>query len=370
MLKESESTKELKHHNFRQERADIVAVDLFCGAGGLTCGLRQAGINVVAGIDNDAACAYAYETNNRADFINKKIEDVDSSDIAEKFAGAAYSLLCGCAPCQTFSSINQKASSDDHRWYLLQYFANLIVECEPDFVVMENVPGLEGKDVFRSFCSQLSEHEYFYTYSIVNSADYGIPQNRKRLVLVASRHGEINLLETLKESCSIITVKEAIGHLPFLHAGECDKDDALHFSSRLTPKNIRRIKASTPGGTWRSWDDDLVLPCHTQEAGDGYGAVYGRMEWDKVAPTITTQFYNYGSGRFGHPEQDRAISFREGALLQTFPPDYVFFDPANRIGRRELGRLIGNAVPVRLGEIIGQAILRHKEALDGQRRRN
>lgn len=362
MLKENESAKEDEGHN-QQEKTSIVAVDLFCGAGGLTCGLRRAGINVVAGIDSDSACSYAYKTNNNANFINKKIEDVDSVDIEKELSGSAYSLLCGCAPCQTFSSINQKASKSDQRWYLLQYFANLIAECEPDFVAMENVPGLEGKDVFKGFCNQLKGHGYLYTYLIVNSADYGIPQNRRRLVLVASRHGEIDLLETLEANRDTVTVKEAIGHLAPLHAGECDKSDSLHFSSRLTPKNMRRIKASTPGGTWRSWDESLVLPCHTQEAGDGYGAVYGRMEWGKVAPTITTQFYNYGSGRFGHPEQDRAISFREGALLQTFPSDYVFFDPAGRIGRRELGRLIGNAVPVHLGEMIGQAILKHKETL-------
>lgn len=364
MLKESEPVKENEGRDFQHEKTDIAAVDLFCGAGGLTCGLRQAGINVVAGVDNDPACAYAFETNNEADFINKRIEDLDSLDIAKKFNGAAYSLLCGCAPCQTFSSINQKASKDDQRWYLLRYFANLIIKCRPDFVAMENVPGLEGKDVFKSFCEQLSEHGYFYTYLIVNSAEYGIPQNRKRLVLVASRHGEIDILGALEANRGTVTVKEAIGHLPLLQAGECDKDDVLHFSSRLTPKNIRRIQASVPGGTWRSWDEDLVLPCHTQEAGDGYGAVYGRMEWDKVAPTITTQFYNYGSGRFGHPEQDRAISFREGALLQTFPSAYVFFNPKSKIGRRELGRLIGNAVPVRLGKIIGQAILRHRATLD------
>lgn len=337
----------------------INAVDLFCGAGGLTCGLQKAGIRVKAGVDSDPACEYAFSANNDAEFIGKSVEDLSPAETLVKLNGSEYTLLCGCAPCQTFSSINQKASREDSRWGLLLQFGRLVKECEPDFVAMENVPGLEGKDVFCSFCDILEELEYDYSYSVVDCTDYGIPQRRRRLVLLASRHGHIAILPKGDYGVAPSTVREAIGALPVLKAGHCDLDDPLHFSSALSERNLERIRSSQPGGTWKSWDASLRLPCHEQETGDGYGAVYGRMEWDKAAPTITTQFYNYGSGRFGHPDQDRAISFREGALLQTFPEDYAFYDPKGKMGRRELGRLIGNAVPVRLGEVIGLSIMRH-----------
>lgn len=337
----------------------IAGVDYFCGAGGLTCGLQQSGIEIVAGIDNDANCAFAYETNNSSIFINKKIEDINTDKIKAFLDEPQYSLLCGCAPCQAFSSINQKASNSDHRWYLLTHFAKQIEGCLPDFVIMENVPGIQDKDVFLSFCNSLKGLGYFISYSVVNCADFGIPQKRKRLVLFASKHGIIPPLNCADSNYPAVTVRDTIGSLPKLNAGSCDTNDRLHFSSKLSEKNLKRIKASTPGGTWRSWDTELLLTCHSNDTGDGYGAVYGRMEWDKAAPTITTQFYNYGSGRFGHPEQNRALSFREGALLQTFPSDYAFFDSSHPIGRKELGRLIGNAVPVKLGKIIGDHLLRH-----------
>ena len=179
---------------------------------------------------------------------------------------------------------------------------------------------------------------------------YGVPQNRKRLVLLASKFGAIELPQPNEQ---IKTVRDAIGTLPQIQAGETCCRDKLHSARSLSKINIERIKQSKPGGTWRDWDQCLRLKCHSKSSGKTYPSVYGRMLWDKPSPTITTQFYGYGNGRFGHPEQNRAISFREGALLQTFPSDYIFNPTATA---RELGMQIGNAVPVKLAEIIGLAI--------------
>jgi DNA (cytosine-5)-methyltransferase 1 len=150
-------------------------------------------------------------------------------------------------------------------------------------------------------------------------------------------------------------------HLSPLAAGEVCPDDPLHRASELSPLNLRRIRHSRPGGTWREWPRELVAECHKVNSGKTYPSVYGRMEWDKPAPTITTQFFGFGNGRFGHPEQDRAISLREGALLQSFPKTYQFVKPGGEYCFKTIGRLIGNAVPVRLGEVVGRTIRRHLE---------
>lgn len=142
----------------------------------------------------------------------------------------------------------------------------------------------------------------------MNSADYGVPQGRKRLVLLASRYGDISLIEPTYAEGSYVTVRDAISHLAKLKHGEISADDPMHRASGLTKINQLRIRQSVPGGTWEDWDESLLLRCHRKGTGRTYKSVYGRMEWDKPAPTITTQFYGYGNGRFGHPEQDQAIS--------------------------------------------------------------
>jgi DNA (cytosine-5)-methyltransferase 1 len=157
------------------------------------------------------------------------------------------------------------------------------------------------------------------------------------------------------------TVKMAIGHLESIRAGSSSKKDNLHRSAALSDVNMKRIKKSAPGRSWRDWDDDLRADCHKKGTGGTYGSVYARMKWDKPSPTITTQFYSYGTGRFGHPEQDRAISLREGAILQTFPKKYKFVPSDSKVEFKRLGRHIGNAVPVRLGKIIGKSIIKHCE---------
>ena len=150
--------------------------------------------------------------------------------------------------------------------------------------------------------------------------------------------------------------------LPRLKHGDVDDTDPLHRASRLSETNAKRMTAAKPGGTWRDWDPKLVTPCHKAETGKGYSSVYGRMSWAAPSPTITTQFFGFGNGRFGHPEQDRALSLREGALLQGFPQDYQFVPPGERVHFKKVGRLIGNAVPVHLAGAIARAVRKHIES--------
>lgn len=226
------------------------------------------------------------------------------------------------------------------------------------------MPNLINEEVFNDFVNTLEELNYFVDYRVVYCPDYGVPQHRKRLVLLASRLGEINLIPPMYEKNNYLTVRDAIGHLQPIAAGEVCKEDLLHRSSSLSNINVRRIRQSVPGGTWRDWDDDLKLNCHKKKSGHTFPSVYGRMEWNKPSPTITTQFYGYGNGRFGHPEQNRAISLREGAILQSFPDDYIFIDDEHPARKRELGTHIGNAVPVELGRAIGISIQRHLDVLE------
>lgn len=339
----------------------IQAIDLFCGAGGLTCGLEKSGITVDLGIDIDPACEYPYSTNNNASFLLKSVDDVEGSELLDVYNGAKLKLLAGCAPCQTFSSYNKKADSSDNRWWLLLQFSRLIREISPELVTMENVPGLIDQDVFRQFVTGLEKQHYHIDYQVVNCAEYGLPQQRNRVVLLASRLGPIKLLSPNDFKRKRKTVKEAIGKLPSIEAGAINLQDPLHQSSSLSDINYKRIVVSKPGGTWRDWPEEFVADCHKKKSGKTYPSVYGRMSWNEPSPTITTQFFGFGNGRFGHPEQNRAISLREGALLQGFPKEYTFMAPRQPVSKRVLGQLIGNAVPVKLGEIIGESILKHVE---------
>ena len=219
---------------------------------------------------------------------------------------------------------------------------------------MENVPPLAKQPVFEKFLSGLSG--YWYDWGIVQCENIGLPQTRKRLVLVASKLGPIAVPKFDKAKT---TVRQAIEDLPPIMAGETDIGDRLHRASKLSEKNLERIRHSKPGGTWRDWPENIRAKCHTKSSGLTYPSVYGRMEWDKPAPTITTQCFGYGNGRFGHPVQDRAISLREAAMLQGFPRDYSFLPSTESVSFAKLGKLIGNAVPVALGEAIGEVLLAH-----------
>lgn len=342
-------------------KAKISAIDLFCGVGGLTKGLEKAGIDVKLGIDIDPACKYPYLTNNKADFLLKSVEEIEIQDIQCFCDTNHLRLLAGCAPCQTFSTYNQKAEnadSEDPRWWLLLEFSRLVKEFSPELVTMENVPGLVEYEIFSEFVSDLENENYEVSYKVVDCSDYGIPQQRRRLVLLASKLGPIQIIPPSKRN-KLKTVQDAIGNLPPIEAGEIHAKDPMHQSCALSRINMKRIQASKPGGTWRDWAPKLVATCHKKKSGKTYPGVYGRMRWDRPSPTITTQFYGFGNGRFGHPEQDRAISLREGAILQSFPKSYKFIPKGGAIPRKTIGRLIGNAVPVKLGEIIGKSIMKH-----------
>ncbi|WP_422363723.1 DNA cytosine methyltransferase [Pyruvatibacter mobilis] len=345
---------------------EIAAVDLFCGAGGLTHGLEQEGINVVAGYDIDPECEYAYDTNNGSNFHEIDVAELSAGDIEKHLRTADLSLLAGCAPCQAFSRINQNSKSKfkPHKWSLVDKFVDLVVDTQPDFITMENVPSLLNQRRFESAVQKLIDNEYQVCVQIVDCSDYGAPQKRKRLVLLGSRRGPIEIISTDEFGEKPQTVEDAIGHLPPLAAGEQSRIDPLHRASGLAEINLRRIRHSKPGGSWKDWPDALQLKCHTQQSGSTYVSVYGRMDWAKASPTITTFAYNYGSGRFGHPKQDRALSLREAALLQTFPPSYQFFDSGKPYSIRKVAKLIGNAVPVILGRVVARSIQKAAARLD------
>lgn len=343
--------------------AAVSCIDLFCGLGGLTHGLIKGGIRVIAGIDIDPHCRFPYESNNAAVFLERDVSELSGAELANMFRGGELRLLAGCAPCQPFSTYSRKGRQvrNDTKWGLVSDFGRLIQETQPDLVTMENVPQLLDHEVFENFLKELGE--YTTWWSVVDCTQYGVPQTRKRLVLLASRFGPVELLPPDSFEPCYTTVREAISQLPALEAGCSDPGDALHAACSLSDLNLRRIRASRPGGTWRDWDESLVADCHLKGSGQTYPSVYGRMEWDAPAPTITTQCFGFGSGRFGHPEQDRAISLREAAILQTFPNDYRFLAPGKQVRFNVLGRLIGNAVPVRIGEVVARSLLEHVRQL-------
>ena len=343
-------------------RVNASVVDLFCGAGGLSHGFKLEGFSLAAGIDLDEACRFPYVENNGAPFIRKDVAELTPTAVEQLFTPGAAKVLVGCAPCQPFSVYNQK--NDDPKWRLLNSFGQLIDAVRPDVVSMENVPRLlqfKGGGVFQSFVKLLKNGGYHVVWGVLYGPDFGLAQTRSRLVLLASRLGEIALPRpTLRGPYR--TVRDVIGKMPRLRHGEADLTDPLHCASKLSDVNLRRIVAAKPGGTWRDWDQELVTACHKEKTGKGYGAVYGRMEWAEPAPTITTQFFGFGNGRFGHPEQDRGLSLREGALLQSFPAYYKFAAPGERVQFKTVGRLVGNAVPVRLARVIARTLRKHIEA--------
>jgi len=339
----------------------IKTVDLFCGIGGLTNGLIKAGLPVVAGIDVDGSCEYAYTHNNNCQFIRKSIEDIKSSEINALLRDADYKVLVGCAPCQPFSTHSNKVKNKEasSKWNLLNEFLRIIQDVKPDVVSMENVPNLSNKEIFISFVNELKSIGYVVSYRNVYCPDYGIPQKRRRLVLLASMFEEITIINKTHVKNDYATVRDAIGTLERLRNGQKSKTDKLHYTTRLSKKNHARIKASKPNRTWQDWDDSLKLDCQKKETGSTYKSVYGRMSWNEPSPTLTTQFFNYGTGRFGHPEQNRALTLREGALLQSFPLEYEFISEGQSISLKSIARHIGNAVPPRLGEVIGLSIIAH-----------
>lgn len=338
----------------------IETIDLFCGAGGLSYGLGQAKLKIIAGIDVDPACEFPYIKNTGAKFIKADVSTLKGSDLNDMYTKGAIRLLAGCAPCQPFSTLaNTNKFRDDKKWSMLEQFARLVREVQPELITMENVPRVTKHSPYEEFITALEDLGYHVDAKSIRCADIGIPQVRRRFVLVASRLGDISFDIPQKGTVPTATVREAIGHLTPLEAGGADPQDPLHKARGLAPINLKRIKASKPGGTWLDWPKALRAPCHQRETGASYTSVYARMEWDKPSPTITTQAHSFGTGRFGHPEQNRAISLREAAILQSFPESYQFIQPGKEVTLDSLGRLIGNAVPPKLGEAVGECLAAH-----------
>jgi DNA (cytosine-5)-methyltransferase 1 len=345
----------------------VNAIDLFCGVGGLTCGIQQAGINVVAGIDIEKSCQFAYEVNNDARFIHKDIKDVEFNEINNLYpVDTDIKILIGCAPCQPFSSYARvyKETAQTDKLDLLEYFAKQIQEIKPDIVSMENVPQLVKMPVFQRFLQTLEKNNYKYNWKIVFAPNYGLAQNRKRLLLLASKIGQIEFIPETHAKENFVAVQDVIKDLPQIENGETDVNDIMHKARKLSPLNLKRIRQSKPGGSWRDWDKSLLLECHKKKSGKSFGSVYGRLQWDKPSSTITTFFNGIGNGRFGHPEQDRALSLREGAILQSFPVNYQFVDENVTFSSSQIARQIGNAVPPLLGWVIGKSIMQHLKGLE------
>lgn len=349
---------------------DFEVVDLFCGIGGLSHGFVKEKFKVVAGIDFDKSCNFAYTQNNDAKFLYRDIKDFSGEELTNLYSIGKRKILVGCAPCQPFSIYNRNSQDQkekNDKWSLLYSFSKLINETEPEIVSMENVPLLtkfdEGK-IFNEFIENLKIKDYKISWSIVNAQDYGVAQRRKRLILLASKLGDIKLIPPTHNKTNFVNVKDIIGNLNPIKDGEADPNDELHYSKKLNEINKRRIQATKEGGSWKDWDDELKLACHKREGGKKFGSAYGRMRWNDVAPTMTTYCIGLSNGRFGHPEQDRAISLREAALIQSFPENYNFIDPHTEFRPSVIARQIGNAVPVNLGVAIAKSIKTHLQNID------
>jgi DNA (cytosine-5)-methyltransferase 1 len=353
------------------------AIDFFCGAGGLTRGLLNVGIEVVAGFDANPRCKETYERNNRpARFYEQDICDVSTPAIWKLLGSRRTSdlLIAGCAPCQPFSKQRKRSSSvckvtgavADPDATLLGAFARLVEELQPGQVLIENVPGIakvKGLSTYRRFLRMLRSNSYHIAEGVLDAKHYGVPQTRRRYVVIAIRNREASLPDRQfgQGLGSVSTVRTAIEHFPPIVAGESHSLIPNHVAAVISEKNLARIR-STPhnGGDRRSWPPELELDCHKGDY-EGHTDVYGRMNWDQPAPTLTGRCNSLSNGRYGHPSQDRAISLREAASLQSFPDSYIFHGLNQQIARQ-----IGNAVPVRFAEALGRHLrfIRNPESAD------
>jgi len=336
--------------------------DLFCGAGGLSYGLSRAGFATVGGLDKFYPAADTYEARFGARVIREDAFVLSPNDLG-KLIGT-FDVLAGCPPCQGFSSLRvSRFGVEDVRNDLVLYYAMVVETVRPNAVLFENVPRVAKDARFAYLLKVLSENRYSFAYRILNVADYGVPQRRKRLVLIAVRGaGKVELPEPDYGSPDSLavrrgalkpwkTVRDAIGDLPPVNDGECHPSDPLHCAKKLNPRYKEIIKhVPKNGGSRNSVPPELLLPTHRKHA-SSFGDSFGRLRWDEPSVTITTKFYDPSTGRFVHPEQDRALTLREGARLQTFPDDYPFKGIFTRIARQ-----IGEAFPQLLAEKIGRRL--------------
>lgn len=335
------------------------AIDFFCGAGGLTYGLKTAGIQVLAGIDNNKACKATFEKNNRKTlFLEKDIskysptELMTDSKIKRK---DDYMIFAACAPCQFWTRIHTNKNKSKKTKNLILNFNKFVKYFKPGFVVVENVPGILLKSQIEILISALKNLGYHVNHSVIDMSLYGIPQKRKRFTLLASRVSTIPLPKPKKKQLNVRDVLGERNGFPAIKAGTRDKTHFLHSTLRLSEKNIQRLKMTKKDGGDRSiWVNrkNLQLPCYARNK-KVFSDTYARMWWNRPSPTVTTRFTSISNGRFAHPEENRGISLREGATLQTFPKTYNFVET----NMTETAKMIGNAVPPKFAKIIGKQII-------------
>jgi DNA (cytosine-5)-methyltransferase 1 len=338
----------------------LKAVDFFCSIGGVSLGFKQAGIEVLGGIDIDLTCLETYEKNIGAKFLNADVSHLEKDKLIRTFGISRNQdnlIFVGCSPCQYYSNIKTDKTKSCKTRLLLEDFQEFVEYFKPGYVFIENVPGLDKKpeSPLGKFKEFLKVNNYNFQDEVLNAKYFGVPQNRRRYVLIASRIKKVVLPKP--ENKNLKTVRDAIGNYKIFYpikAGTSDKTSFLHTSAKLSDKNLKRIKKTKhDGGDHRSWQNEaeLQVPCYKYH--NGHYDVYGRMFWDKPSPTITTRFVSYSNGRYGHPEQDRAISLREGAMLQSFPENFIFYSDS----QGTVAKMIGNAVPPKLAEAVGKTFI-------------
>lgn len=353
------------------------AIELFSGCGGLSTGLIAAGFNILSAVEINPIAAQTYSSNHpNVNMIIDDIRNITSASLLRlnNLKRGHLDLLAGCSPCQGFSRLRKGSSGeDDERNKLLYEFVRIVRGVRPKTIFMENVPGIittdYGLSIFNKTLSELSSIGYTCNYTIIDTADYGVPQHRKRFILLGTRYKQhiLSIPETTHTSplhpvngkTSWVTVRQALLGVPALANGATDPNIPLHRCSKNGTINLQRIQ-SVPhdGGSRSSFPANLVLPCHKNYP-NGFRDVYGRMHWDQPAPTITSGCTNITRGRFIHPAEDRGISLYEAALLQSFPSNYIF---SGNFSEKSLQ--IGNAVPVKLAETIGLHIIDYLNLLN------
>lgn len=322
------------------KRTKYNSVDLFAGCGGLTQGMHDAGFQTKVAVELELDAARAYKLNHpNTTVIQKDIRKISISEIKEGLGDEPLHLLAGCPPCQGFSSVrrlNRKKSVQDKRNNLVVEYFRMVKELRPLTIMMENVPGLKDYYLFKDIVKELDDLGYDPKVEVVNVKDYGVPQSRRRLVMVGSLLGN---LEIAKGSNEKVTVRDTIADMKTPE----ETSDTLHkIVAKHTPKVMERIKLTPKnGGSWKDLPEEYILECHKKE-NVGFNDIYGRLRWDNYSTTITGGCLNPSKGRFLHPEQDRVLTPREATLLQSFPENYRF--PLD-MPKQALALLIGNALP-------------------------
>jgi len=333
----------------------IYAAEIMCGIGGATRGFLDAGIQVVRGVDIDETCRKTYEENNKpAKFLQRDIQELT---VEELLAGTQLEqndkfVLIACAPCQPFSRAGVKDPRDSKS--LVSAIGKLVRNIKPDFVFAENAPGFQKvyPDIYKEFLEPYTDMGYHCQSDVVNLKEYGVPQNRSRYLFIASRDYEISLPDKThgEGKLDFVTVKQTIKKYPPLKPGKENKEIPNHTCYDLSEILLDRLR-HTPknGGSRSAWPNHLVLKCHKNKR--GHSDVYGRMRWDTVGPTLTCRCISVSNGRFAHPTQNRGISVREAAALQTFKDDFIFYEPKSVAARH-----IGNAVPPLVASLTAKRI--------------